>query len=340
MTTLAPGCKAILALDIDGIFHPEGCPPDEEWAHLWRFEEALREVHGVAIVISSARRCGTSLADLKSHFSPDIAARIIGVTPDLYTPGAQYTRGLRQLEIETWMLSNAPGIPWLALDDRKGLFHEDCNSLLLVRHADEGGIGLQHEHLEEMIRRLTIMSTALQAAHNQSQLPTPMSTKKSYVIIIAVSHDGADFVQLVKDKGPAHLIGKRTHPGGGIETFDESPRHAGKREIFEEAGLDIPLASFELVGSDINDARDLHFVFAVADISGANSQESELISVESIDAALSAANGPDAGLYVDDFLDTMAKLMPRINTLRDQAKESKGFDSQSKHGARRSSMRM
>tara|TARA_B100001105_G_C22393952_1_gene445766 strand:+ start:1035 stop:1640 length:606 start_codon:yes stop_codon:yes gene_type:complete len=147
----------ILGLDIDGIFHPEGCPPDAEWVHLQRFEDAIREVPAVRIVITSMWRHDHTLAELRSHFSADVAARIVGTTPDLFRPGLQYTRGLRQRELEAWVAEHAPGARWLGLDDRAAYYDEDCETVLLVRHADDGGMGLQHEDLIELVARLRAM---------------------------------------------------------------------------------------------------------------------------------------------------------------------------------------
>lgn len=148
----------ILGLDIDGIFHPEGCPPDMEWVHLERFEDAMREVPTVKIVITSMWRHDHTLDELRSYFSADIAVRIIGTTPDLFRPGLENARGLRQRELEAWVAEHAPGARWLGLEDRAAYYDEDCKTVLLVRHADDGGIGLQYEHLFELVARLRAMA--------------------------------------------------------------------------------------------------------------------------------------------------------------------------------------
>ncbi|WP_404666792.1 HAD domain-containing protein [Roseateles asaccharophilus] len=317
------GFRAVLGLDFDGIFHPEGCDPSLEWVHVGKFEDAMREVPDVAIVITSAHRVGSTLEKMRSHFSADIAARIVGMTPHMYTPGAQYTRGLRELEMLTWMKAHAPDLPWLALDDRKGLFKDECPNLLLVPHADEGGIGLQFEHLEELVARLQAL--VLNPMKSTGAEPfDQVADKKSYVIIIAVSEDGHSFVQLVKNKDPEHLrtngqaslVGKRTFPGGRIEVYDSSPAHAGKREAFEEFGLDLPVEAFTHLGVDEFEDCDLHYIFVAADISGARAMESEAISVERIDDALADAAGSNAAAYVSDFAELIHKAWPRIEALR------------------------
>ena len=64
-----------------------------------------------------------TLDDLRAYFSPDIAVRIIGVTPNwrdlpdlLDTIGHTY---VRQVEIEGWLRASGwPWEHWIALDDK------------------------------------------------------------------------------------------------------------------------------------------------------------------------------------------------------------------------------
>lgn len=46
-----------------------------------RFEECLRAIPGAEVVISSSWREAFSRAEMRRSFSPDIAERIVGVTP-------------------------------------------------------------------------------------------------------------------------------------------------------------------------------------------------------------------------------------------------------------------
>ncbi len=73
----------ILFLDFDGVLHPEPCYSDSDlFCHRPLFESVMREFPDIEIVISSTWRQNRSLAQLKALFSDDIAACIVGVTPD------------------------------------------------------------------------------------------------------------------------------------------------------------------------------------------------------------------------------------------------------------------
>jgi hypothetical protein len=220
-----------LGLDIDGIFHPEGCDSDLEWVHLERFQEAIREVPEVAIVITSYWRTTHTLNELRAHFAPDVAARIVGATPDLHDPEVPED-GRRQLEMETWMRENAPGAAWLALDDRASYFKPNCPNLLLVAHADEGGIGLQPEHLMELVERLQSLQRAQDSASKDSAMT--QTPKKRYIVAIAVSEDASRMVLLTKNRGPSELLGRLTFPGGHVELDDPTAEAAAKRELLEQ----------------------------------------------------------------------------------------------------------
>ena len=203
-TKAADDIVAILAVDFDGIFHPVGLPEDEYWVRHKRFEEAMREVPTVSI-ISSSWRSDHTLEQLHAIFSPDIAERIIGVTPCLITQSLQCIRGLRQREIERWMADNAPSTPWLALDDRKELFEEDCTKLLYVRHANEGGIGLQREHLEEMVSRLKNCIVPASSSVGGRQL-APMSGGRGQLIAPLTFVGGCMEVVAAIDLAQDHLL--------------------------------------------------------------------------------------------------------------------------------------
>lgn len=106
----------LLFIDIDGVLHP--VPPHNHevgvLCHMDRFESIMRDFPGCRIVISSSWREQFDLDTLRDFFSPDIAARIIGVTPVI----DELVRFLRQREIERYLAStNQESSPWIALDD-------------------------------------------------------------------------------------------------------------------------------------------------------------------------------------------------------------------------------
>lgn len=111
----------ILFLDIDGVLHPqydgESTPADVVFCHLPRFEAILRDYPDVDIVISSSWRYQFPLAQLKSHFSSDIAARIVDSTPQI-AEFDEYLPARREQEILAWLATaGREGVARVALDD-------------------------------------------------------------------------------------------------------------------------------------------------------------------------------------------------------------------------------
>jgi hypothetical protein len=148
-------CRPVyLMLDFDGVLHAEGCAPGEHFCRLALLEEALRRCPEVKLVISSMWRLDATLAALRAHFAPDIAPRIVGMTPDFFDPAGDGVAGLRQRECEAWIAANDPGAPWLALDDRPEAFDAGCAHLLAVPFHTEGGRGLERAHAEALVRRV------------------------------------------------------------------------------------------------------------------------------------------------------------------------------------------
>jgi hypothetical protein len=139
----------VLFLDFDGVLHPVN-RPDGALSLLPHVERVLRDYPHVEIVISSAWRTDNSIDTLRAFFSSDIAARIIGVTPDFYVPffNLDY-RYIRELEIRAWLKdSHREHESWIALDDIEILFKPGCPGLLLV----DADIGF-NQHIEKELRK-------------------------------------------------------------------------------------------------------------------------------------------------------------------------------------------
>jgi hypothetical protein len=128
----------ILFLDFDGVLHLEFIPGKtpgkarantEYFTHLEIFEATIRDFPEVDIVISSTWRLRRSLQELRGFFSPDIATRIIDVTPEL----PKTTADRREREIHAWLkAAGREGEPILAVDDWPPLFSQDCDFLFWV----------------------------------------------------------------------------------------------------------------------------------------------------------------------------------------------------------------
>lgn len=87
----------------------------------------MRDFPAWRIVISSSWREEFSLDILRSFFSPDIATRVIGVTPIVLSNG----KFVREVEIGQYLFSTGQQTaPWLALDDSAHFFQGRDNLVL------------------------------------------------------------------------------------------------------------------------------------------------------------------------------------------------------------------
>ena len=125
----------ILFLDFDGVLHPEQdrepTPAEEIFCHLPRFEAVMREFPTVEIVISSMWRYQFTLDQLRARFSPDIAARIIGTTPQTERIDEEYRPARREGEILDWLAAaGRNNETWIALDDAIWQFQQHRDMLV------------------------------------------------------------------------------------------------------------------------------------------------------------------------------------------------------------------
>lgn len=100
-------------LDFDGVLRRlTSVPSVFDSDCLEQFEGALRQCDEVQIVISSSWRLAMGLADLRRRFSPEIAARIVGITPQFL----DYEAHVRYREICAYLKHEGQD-PWVAIDD-------------------------------------------------------------------------------------------------------------------------------------------------------------------------------------------------------------------------------
>jgi hypothetical protein len=120
----------ILFLDFDGVLHPNPSTTADHFCLLERFESVMRQFPKVRIVIASAWRQTHSLNEIREIFSQDIAARIIGATPELEeTDEDEY---VRFKEIREYVRNNSlTDRQWIALDDSGFEFPARCDNLVL-----------------------------------------------------------------------------------------------------------------------------------------------------------------------------------------------------------------
>jgi hypothetical protein len=118
----------LIFLDIDGVLRRRESPRYALEAQLLKtFEEALRAIPDAEVVISSSWREGFSLDEIRKHFSGDVAARIVGVTPN-----AEQAEHGRYREVLAYMIRQGQkGRPWVAIDDDPTHYPPGVNVILV-----------------------------------------------------------------------------------------------------------------------------------------------------------------------------------------------------------------
>ena len=118
----------IVFLDFDGVLRSASAPRYRfEKRCLRAFEQAVRSLPDLEIVVTSSWREVMSLTEIKKHFSEDIAARIVGVTPFSWERGDHWRHDevlqfLREHRLEHRR--------WVAIDD--DLLHYPTGSPLIL----------------------------------------------------------------------------------------------------------------------------------------------------------------------------------------------------------------
>ena len=114
--------RVYVFLDFDGVMRRLSSKPFEFDADCReRFESVLREYPHAKVVITSIWRLGLSLDSLRKMFSPDIARRIVGVTPE--APGLVQHYRLREV-LGYLRRHGAVDAPWVIVDDNRAHYPE------------------------------------------------------------------------------------------------------------------------------------------------------------------------------------------------------------------------
>ena len=121
-------------LDFDGVLRRKQSPLyklDADCVAV--FESAVRLLPEAQIVITSSWRDAFSLSQMRALFSPDIAERIVGVTPAEWSHEDQY----RHREVLAFLQRNGhSGTNWVAIDDDP--LHYPPLTNLIVVDAERG----------------------------------------------------------------------------------------------------------------------------------------------------------------------------------------------------------
>lgn len=115
----------LIFLDFDGVLRRKDAPYDRFEKPLRRtFEAAVRRIPEARIVITSTWREVVDLVGLRKLFSPDVAERILGVTPIL--PGGRYR------EVRAFLAEHgAENDPWIGIDDDPVSYPRDAPVILV-----------------------------------------------------------------------------------------------------------------------------------------------------------------------------------------------------------------
>ena len=119
----------LIFLDFDGVLRRKHSPLYRLDADcLSAFEQAVRKLPDAEIVITSTWREAFSLERMRGLFSPDISARIVGVTPIARRREDHY----RYREVLAYLKRNGKsGVPWVALDDEPSHYPPFANLILI-----------------------------------------------------------------------------------------------------------------------------------------------------------------------------------------------------------------
>lgn len=151
------GTMCLIFLDIDGVLHSVTAPDDALLSKLPLLETWLRTRPEVDVVVSSSWRLSHTLEQLQAYFSPDLRARVIGVT-DLHWRSVYEEMGEvplndrheRELEVMRWLSRHGGSRPWAALEDERELYGPGCSNVV----ACDGRKDLTLAGLKELDRLL------------------------------------------------------------------------------------------------------------------------------------------------------------------------------------------
>lgn len=139
-------------LDIDGVLRRKGSRADRFEPELLEcFEAAVRPLPEVRIVVASTWRLAMSLQRIRKHFSPEIAALVIGATPEV--PCERRYR--RFHEVQAFLNERNADSPifWIAVDDEPDNYPESARMVVISPSkgfTSESALALRAHYAEYM----------------------------------------------------------------------------------------------------------------------------------------------------------------------------------------------
>ena len=134
-----------------------------------------------------------------------------------------------------------------------------------------------------------------------------------YINCIVMDESRAHILLLIKQKGPAFLMGKDNFPGGKLED-GETPAYAAIREVLEETNVRITPDAIALLKSKAENGNTLHtFVATVPfdELKRAQTMETEPVRISTVKNALAHwalhpdSAAPDVPVLVQYALNTL-----------------------------------
>lgn len=117
----------LLFLDFDGVLRRADSPKyrfDEDCLEI--FQQTVRALEDIEIVVSSSWKDAFSLSEIRAHFAPDIAERIIGVTPS----SLRMEEYPRHREVLLFLRGRCwEHRPWAAIDDHPDHYGPGANAV-------------------------------------------------------------------------------------------------------------------------------------------------------------------------------------------------------------------
>jgi 8-oxo-dGTP pyrophosphatase MutT (NUDIX family) len=151
-----------------------------------------------------------------------------------------------------------------------------------------------------------------------------MNPPVRYVLLVVADPACGFAVGITKKKGPAHLLGRITFPGGKIEA-GESLKAAASREMLEETGVVVPEADWQVVDSGLAPEYELYKLVAQSDkVLHARQREDEPVWHLAYARHLEYAKAQPAQ-YVEDFIPTLQAALTVIGVPFDAVPSKPGI---------------
>jgi hypothetical protein len=139
----------IIFLDFDGVLHGSISP--KFFANTQLLAKFLEPYPFVQIVLSTSWRESYSIDRIKEECIPELASRVIGVTPIF----KDHPKGIRAKEVEQYVKdNNLHYTQYVCIDDLNFLFYEEFENLILT----DPHTGLNDDTLHQLDEKIKVFN--------------------------------------------------------------------------------------------------------------------------------------------------------------------------------------